>query len=1062
MSLRVPEYVLVCEQKNCISKSLPNAVMNLVYPQIQSTSAMPRDSCTSMIFWPADKIAFWMHIPCGQHFFGSYLCEYKKDRLYHMDSSFLHPKSNIELRCPNGWFYMYNECYRFEHNTGDCGRKHSIRYCQQIGGVIPSFSENTAKIWLRLVLNNIAHDYDLMYKAAKLMNIQSADRSGLDVAWQSAKHYGIELLPKFAPEARSLYQLMAVLYGKVPDHTFWMDVNSTLFKSPYITANGNKFFIFDKDLRPHNLLCSIVCQRYPKYTENVCPDHIQTCVDMSCSSAFGECSGRSNDHQYDDYGGKINQSIFQYIAKYDKNIPFYKICGLLHYPCDNKCLVVSSLCDNINDCDDGTDEEYCSITHCMTGQVPCDNTTRCISKLRICDGHMDCDDASDESSCTSSSSCKGKWCPSLQICAPSTLAGWLYSRCFRSLPDPPSGTNKSALMNTFKCNDHDDDLYASEEFCVFFRHKWTKPCQFSTNLIGCEFFECPHLFKCHKSYCIPISHVCDGRIDCLTGEDEQLCNNISCPGMFKCRGEERCILQSSVCDDKYDCKVTADDEIMCHKCPHDCQCQPYTMMCNLTTSSPLQLFDDTRGMHLNCLKIINFTHIFAQMFNLKYISFSNCTFEIHFNCKLSKNVPITYIIFMKNNLQIITELALCPFTNLLILDLSDNLIKLIFQSSFQVIKSITIIFLNDNLLEFLPASLFHNLDNLKLLTLHNNRLIVIQPGTFTSIFRLKLITVGKGTFCCMLSENVICRIYNTSQDVCYRFNLVHIYASAWLLVLTLSVYLRWIYISLFNQNCDPKLKMNHALAQNMTFSGFVTTMYLVIPLILNSQLLERHYEHTQTFKSNIACFALALIHFVGFQSWFLFAVALAIFRALSCHSPFLILKHNRIAWAHLICCVIWSMSCLIGGYILQTNLFYSNTKYIVLNELCSFFDSNYYLNEIVYANTSILCGTIASYIALYAIVKRKRMNNPLISTEKNTFLLLKLVMNVSVYILSWSILITFLCLKYFVKFTLSDVTFTLVIMLVLLPSPCFTTLIHISQTDKVKKKFICQNKNPRL
>ena len=217
----------------------------------------------------------------------------------------------------------------------------------------------------------------------------------------------------------------------------------------------------------------------------------------------------------------------------------------------------------------------------------------------------------------------------------------------------------------------------------------------------------------------------------------------------------------------------------------------------------------------------------------------------------------------------------------------------------------------------------------------------------------------------------------------------------------------------------------------MSFSGFVTTACLFVLLVSNSQLLERHYEYTQIFKSNITCFALAVIHFVGFQSWFLFAVVLGIFRAFSCYSPFLILKHSRMAWARLICCIMSSISCLAGAYIFHINLFYSGTRYIILSEICSFFDPNYTLNEIVYANTNNCCGIIVFYIAIFIIVKRKRMQNPIMSTEKNTFLLLKLLRNVSVHLLSWSMLVTLLCLKYFVQFIISDVTLTLVVILLL-------------------------------
>ena len=58
-----------------------------------------------------------------------------------------------------------------------------------------------------------------------------------------------------------------------------------------------------------------------------------------------------------------------------------------------------------------------------------------------------------------------------------------------------------------------------------------------------EHYDCPQPYvKCHNSYCIAPSKVCDGTSDCLTGEDEILCGeytakhnttDIKC-NVFKC------------------------------------------------------------------------------------------------------------------------------------------------------------------------------------------------------------------------------------------------------------------------------------------------------------------------------------------------------------------------------------------------------------------------------------------------------------------------------------------------------------------------------------------------
>ena len=63
-----------------------------------------------------------------------------------------------------------------------------------------------------------------------------------------------------------------------------------------------------------------------------------------------------------------------------------------HFVCDDKrkCIDYSKVCDLINDCDDGSDEDMC------TNHFICDSSTKFIPKAKKCDGHIDCFDFSDE------------------------------------------------------------------------------------------------------------------------------------------------------------------------------------------------------------------------------------------------------------------------------------------------------------------------------------------------------------------------------------------------------------------------------------------------------------------------------------------------------------------------------------------------------------------------------------------------------------------------------------------------------------------------------------------
>ncbi|CAG9792905.1 unnamed protein product [Diatraea saccharalis] len=75
-----------------------------------------------------------------------------------------------------------------------------------------------------------------------------------------------------------------------------------------------------------------------------------------------------------------------------------------HYLCkdQNKCIPFEWMCNNVTECDDGSDEEDCTIMPEPDKNATCKGFAcdggRCISNLWICDGRYDCDDRSDEHS----------------------------------------------------------------------------------------------------------------------------------------------------------------------------------------------------------------------------------------------------------------------------------------------------------------------------------------------------------------------------------------------------------------------------------------------------------------------------------------------------------------------------------------------------------------------------------------------------------------------------------------------------------------------------------------
>lgn len=84
-------------------------------------------------------------------------------------------------------------------------------------------------------------------------------------------------------------------------------------------------------------------------------------------------------------------------------------CPRSTYSCDksDKCLLLSSLCDGLDDCEDGTDEKNCPLNpDCESNKFSCDENGKCLPLTWVCDSISDCNDNTDEHNCPQSKTAK--------------------------------------------------------------------------------------------------------------------------------------------------------------------------------------------------------------------------------------------------------------------------------------------------------------------------------------------------------------------------------------------------------------------------------------------------------------------------------------------------------------------------------------------------------------------------------------------------------------------------------------------------------------------------------
>lgn len=365
---------------------------------------------------------------------------------------------------------------------------------------------------------------------------------------------------------------------------------------------------------PKNVTCSGVAECQDNSDEAValcgCLPNEYNCGDQ-CIDALSRC-----DTVQDCDNGRDEHNCETYV------------CPSTHTKCANSlCIPLDAVCNLEDDCGDGSDEQECPYRTCYYLEFVCANG-ECVRPGRVCDGAPDCVDESDEANCTAADFAvcgNGKrvhrhwWCDGWTDCednhADELDCGPCNDRQY-SCSDGQCISAGNVCDSQCDCVDCGDEIDCEEFYtvnsgvpechkgvaltCVVSPLDRKKDrCIAARNICdgfndchngeqvsdeyGClnESADCAlledqedSLFPCSDGRCLPVHLRCDGKRDCLRGEDEDLCREAVCGrGEWRCGGGQ-CIPEASRCDLVLDCEDRT-DEMNCeeHVCgPGKMQC----------------------------------------------------------------------------------------------------------------------------------------------------------------------------------------------------------------------------------------------------------------------------------------------------------------------------------------------------------------------------------------------------------------------------------------------------------------------------------------------------------
>ena len=508
----------------------------------------------------------------------------------------------------------------------------------------------------------------------------------------------------------------------------------------------------------------------------------------------------------------------------------------------------------------------------------------CIPWKYVCDGNWQCPGGMEEMNCPMIS------CPGQYQCRNSSICLHMSSLC-DDVDDCPFQDDEF-IGEDFMCKVKFPQC-PHECLCLYF----SIVCQGLS--LNCDKFACPSHFKCPKTYCIPVRHLCDGETDCPDGDDEAKCKNYLCPGFFYCPVERLCLSFIDVCDGYKHCLETGDDELLCdlpdfYVCPTACFCVGYFIDCVDASLSRINInMENVFTLILRKNKISYFLlgrfhpfllHLDLSFNDLSSISptlFKQAPVLLYFNInsnKLNKvekrtfqnATLVRFIDFSGNPLNLLQPLTFIGLDSVPRLHISHTGLSRLSNNAFLGLNNLHTLSLVNNSIEVIDNDVFSNLSHLLFLFIQQNNIIALEMLHFSEVKLKLIILTNQYGFCC--------KVYQTSKTVCTEnvspagFCVSNIWPPIWYIFITVMLVIHIIHMTVrFHKDYQNSISI---FLSNYSVSHVVLMCHYAFRIILKAG----QYTITDFSTFNL-CLMSAVTFIIGLFNEIAFKLVFVIYRA---------------------------------------------------------------------------------------------------------------------------------------------------------------------------------------